>query len=379
MSRLFKALLAATLVVVAGAGLGACSSSSSPGGSSGGGPVPVIIDTDVDSDDAMAILYLLSNPNVNVLGISVSGTGFMPLERGVPIAQRLAALAGKPSLPVAYGTYLPINPLEGFPQSWRTGAEQFYDKAGLPAWSVPPSSRMADRLIVELVKNSPEPVTILGLAPNTNIALALNEEPSIATNIKQVLLSAGSFGQPGNVFPFPREADTQLEKTPEYQALAAAVDKHNTAEYNVALDAPATSAVIQSGVPVFFSPLNASQKAPVSKQFLSQLQSGPQNPVVRFVVGDLSPLLSQPGQTTYMWDPVAAAQVVNPGLCTQVQTGGATVSVAADKTYGTTSMNANGKQVRVCTDLDAAGFFQDFLKVVQSAPAASASPTASSG
>lgn len=378
-NKLVNAAFAMLLGVAAGVGLAACSGSSSSGGQNNAGAIPVIIDTDVDSDDAMAILYLLSDPKVNVLGISVSGTGFMPLEKGVPIAQRIAALAGKPSLPVAYGTYLPINPLEGFPESWRQGAEKFYDNAGLPPVAAPPSSRMADRLIVELVKNSPEPVTILGLAPNTNIAMALNEEPSIASNIKQVVLSAGSFGQAGNVFPLAPEANTQLEQTPEYKALANAVNKHNTAEYNVALDAPATSDVIQSGVPVYFSPLNASQKAPVSREFLTQLQSGSQNPVVKFVVGDLSPLLSQPGQTTFMWDPVAAAQISNPGLCTRFQDGGAVVSLTGDRSYGTTSMNPSGNKVRICTDLDASGFFQDFLKVVQNAPAASASASPTAG
>ena len=98
----------------------------------------MIIDTDVDSDDAMAILYLMSNPKIEVIGLSVSATGFMLQNEGVPVALQLAALGGNPKLPVAYGSAIPMTALQSFPDAWRAGALQFYRGAGLPAITTPP-------------------------------------------------------------------------------------------------------------------------------------------------------------------------------------------------------------------------------------------------
>ncbi|MBC8320143.1 MAG: nucleoside hydrolase [Bacteroidetes bacterium] len=63
----------------------------------------VIVDTDADADDAMAISYLLQSKGIEVIAITVTGTGFMLQEQGVPVILKLLAMNGKPTIPVSYG------------------------------------------------------------------------------------------------------------------------------------------------------------------------------------------------------------------------------------------------------------------------------------
>ena len=74
-----------------------------------------------------------------------------------------------------------------------------YRDAGLPEAERAPYPKPAADLIADLVHQSPRKVTILGLGPNTNIALAFARDPSIIANVEQVVLSADAFNVPGNV------------------------------------------------------------------------------------------------------------------------------------------------------------------------------------
>lgn len=325
--------------------------------------VSVIIDTDSDSDDAMAILYLLSAPDVRVEAITVTGTGFLPLIDGVPVDMKLAAIAGKPNVPVAYGSNFPITLFGGFPEEWIQGALRFYQNANLPALATSPSAVAAPQLIIDIVEHSAQKVTILGLGPMTNIALALQEKPDIVNNIERIVLSAGAFHVAGNIVTTPPQL--LIEDTASYRALAALVDEGNTAEYNVLLDAQGIDVILQSGAPVLFSPLDASQEAPVTEQALDALKNV-DNPVARFVVGDIAPLVGQM-VPAYFWDPVAASLVVDPTICTDRQEVKVAVEIDDDATFGTTRELPYGTPADVCFKIDVAKFMDSFITVISNA------------
>ena len=322
--------------------------------------IPVIIDTDMDSDDAMAILYLLSSKKVEVLGLSVSGNGFMLPIDGVPVGLKIARLGGRPQLPVAYGELAGLLDVSGFPAQWREGAMQFYRQADLPEIATPPYAKPAADLIGDLVRASERKVTILGLGPNTNIALALAREPSLLANIDRIVLSAGAFEVAGNLVDSDTP-ETLLESSASYRSFVAGASKKAVAEYNVFLDAPATSNVIQlGGEKVLFSPLDASQMAPVDQKLVDDLKARPRNPVTAFVLGDIGPLLQQK-IPTFLWDPVAAALIVDPSICTELEISKVHVVVDDSPSFGQTVAGGFGRDAGICFAIDTAKFYADFI------------------
>lgn len=159
----------------------------------------LIIDTDPGIDDAMAIFMAFQSPELEVIGLTTTfGNGPTPLV--TKNALYLCELAGLSSMPVAEGR---SEPLKG-------GAPRIADFAhgsdGLGN-TFPPEPKMrkndqsAANFLVEKIKEFPHEVTILALGPLTNIAEAIQKDPSFATNVNKIYVLGGSFFASGNVNP----------------------------------------------------------------------------------------------------------------------------------------------------------------------------------
>ena len=103
----------------------------------------------------------------------------------------------------------------------------------------PPTLREAeghavDR-IVEILRSSPDPVTVCTLGPLTNVALALIRDPSVADNIEMIVSMGGGFFEGGNTTP--------------------------AAEFNIYVDPHAAHVVFSSGIPIVLMPLDVTHKA----------------------------------------------------------------------------------------------------------------------
>ena len=83
----------------------------------------------MDASDAMALLYLLRRADVEVTAIVVDGDGEARCPIGATNALSLAALAGKPDIPVGGGRPRPLKGAHAFPKAWRNAADNLY---GLP-------------------------------------------------------------------------------------------------------------------------------------------------------------------------------------------------------------------------------------------------------
>ena len=87
----------------------------------------------MDASDAMALLYLLHRADVKVTAIVVDGDGEARCPRGATNALSLAALAGKPDIPVGCGRPRPLKGTHAFPKGWRDGTDNL--------WGLPPGRR----------------------------------------------------------------------------------------------------------------------------------------------------------------------------------------------------------------------------------------------
>jgi pyrimidine-specific ribonucleoside hydrolase len=204
-------------------------------------PIPVILDVDTGVDDAMAILFAIAHPGIDVLGIScVAGNASLP--RVVENTLRILDVAGAPDVPVAAGASRPL--LEA-PRA----ASHVHGEGGLGTLRLPATDRVAlpissIELMHRLISESDRPVTVVALAPQTNLALLLRQYPDVAANIERIVFMGGS-ASVGN---------------------ATAV-----AEFNVWHDPEAAAIVLDSGVPTFMYGLDVFNQVGVDEDVATAL------------------------------------------------------------------------------------------------------------
>ena len=169
-----------------------------------------IIDTDPGVDDSMAILLAFRSPELHVEGLTTvfgnTGTDITTAN-----ALRLVELAGKPETPVARGAEKPLlRPYIG--EGWRVHGRNGLGGVDMPPAQGKPDPRRAAQFIVDMVMANPGEITLVPLAPLSNIALAVMLEPDIVKNVKQVVLMGGAATVPGNASP---AAEANIRNDPE--------------------------------------------------------------------------------------------------------------------------------------------------------------------
>ena len=155
----------------------------------------IIFDTDPGSDDAMALMLALTSPELDVRAITVV-PGNVTAAQGLENALRMVSLANRCDIPVAAGAHHPLF------QKLIT-AEFWHGKNGLANIELPESkckvdARFGPDLIIQLVHAAPHELTLVPVGPLTNIALAVEKDPSIVPLVKEVILMGGSISG-GNV------------------------------------------------------------------------------------------------------------------------------------------------------------------------------------
>jgi inosine-uridine nucleoside N-ribohydrolase len=249
----------------------------------------IILDTDPGTDDAMALMLALNSPELDVRAITVV-PGNVTAEQGLENALRMVSLANRCDIPVAGGARHPLF------QKLIT-AEFWHGKNGLANIELPRSKCKADArfgpdLIIELIHASPHEITLVPVGPLTNIALAVERDPSIVPLIKEVIMMGGSI-KGGNV--------------------------NAAAEANIYNDPEAAQIVFQAGWPLTMVGLDVGDKTLLGRKQLEQLASthGPVNDfiygVAKFLVG-LSEKFGDSG--TPMYDPLAVGVAIDSMLVT---------------------------------------------------------------
>ncbi|KAH7441911.1 hypothetical protein KP509_03G061700 [Ceratopteris richardii] len=115
-------------------------------------------------------------------------------------ALHLCEVAGLLDMPVAEGFSEPLK--GGLPRV----ADFVHGSDGLgntfpPDPKIKTVSKCAAEFLVDKIKEFPHEVTILALGPLTNIAGAIQKDPSFAKNVKKIFVLGGSFFASGNVNP----------------------------------------------------------------------------------------------------------------------------------------------------------------------------------
>lgn len=199
-----------------------------------------IIDADTGSDDAVAILMALRDPRVDVLGVTVV-SGNVPLKQGIintlstaelcDVDVKVFAGADKPLT----REYLEIYTLDEFQKHVQTlssdsvTAQCVHGVDGMGDIGVEPQNKNYEEqdavdYLIESFNKNPNEITLVTLGPLTNIAKAIQKDPSISTKIEHCYVMGGTSDGSGNV--------------------SAA------AEYNIWVDPEAAQIVFNSGLAI---------------------------------------------------------------------------------------------------------------------------------
>lgn len=306
----------------------------------------------------MAMMLALNSPELDVRAITVV-PGNVVAAQGLENGLRLVSLANRCDIPVAAGAQHPLF------QKLIT-AEFWHGQNGLANIELPPSKckvdgRYGPDLIIQLVHASPHEITLVPVGPLTNIALAVERDPSIVPLVKEVILMGGGISG-GNV--------------------------NAAAEANIYNDPEAAQVVFQAGWPLTMVGLDVANKTLLTQKYLDQL-AATHGPINDFIFGiakylvDLSAKFDSPG--TAMYDPLAVGVAIDstlveaPEMHVDIETHGQFTrgeTVANRQGYternilrgdhyvieGVDRVSPNAK---VCINVDAARFLQLFVSRIQ--------------
>jgi pyrimidine-specific ribonucleoside hydrolase len=191
------------------------------------GPAPVILDVDTGVDDACALLLAAMHPEVELRAVTCVG-GNASVDEVVANTLKVLDVAGRPDVPVARGAPRPL--LEPVSHARHVhGADGMAD-LGWPASARRPDRRHAVELLADLLGQAAaggrqDRVTLVTLAPLTNIALLLRTYPQAAAGLREIVVMGGA----ANVGNATASAEFNVWHDPE----AAAIVLESAGELNI--------------------------------------------------------------------------------------------------------------------------------------------------
>ena len=160
-------------------------------------PRPVYFDCDTGIDDALALVYLMASPEITLDGIgTVSGN--IDAKQAAVNTLDLLALGGKGDVPVAVGAMDPLT------HSFSGGVPHIHGHNGIGDVEIPhtdrkPEAESAADMLVRLAHQHPGELDVIAIGPLTNLAIALEQDPSIAGLVHEVIIMGGAALVPGNL------------------------------------------------------------------------------------------------------------------------------------------------------------------------------------
>jgi len=181
----------------------------------------ILLDTDTAGDDTIAILMALRSTNAKLVGVTIN-CGNIRFDQEVENALYTIQVGG-------YSGRVPVYPGARHPllKDWST-VEHIHGRYGtgnshFPRARQRPSTKAAVDAIVDTINSEPGEITLVEIAPMTNLAMAIRKDPSIVKKVKRFYFMGGTNQYLGNVTP--------------------------AAEFNIWVDPEAAKIVLGSGLP----------------------------------------------------------------------------------------------------------------------------------
>ena len=258
-------------------------------------PLHIIWDDDGSPDGMIALMYLLKHPSVQVEAVTVTAGEAFP-QTFAPLMARALEKINHTGIPIGYGRDEPLSGNNAFPDPWRVATNVFWE-IQLPEASAEHEILPAPDLIVRTLNEADAPVTFFLSGTHTNLAEALALDPAIAAKIAAVHVMGGALFVPGNI----------ASDWPE--------NPNATAEWNIYVDPVAADQVFSAGLPLFLTPLDATNSVIWKKEDARRWEKGgsPEGQMASELLTWMLNAWFPEG--VYAWDVVAAVNMLKPDLC----------------------------------------------------------------
>jgi purine nucleosidase len=160
--------------------------------------VPILVDCDTGIDDSLALLYAVASPECDLVAVTCTA-GNVSARQVAENTRAVLELAGRSDVEVAIGRETPL--ARALVTTPETHGPHGIGYAELPPATMPLSSRFGPDLIVEEARRRPRELTLVTLAPLTNVALAVQREPELPRLLRRLVIMGGSYRSSGNTAP----------------------------------------------------------------------------------------------------------------------------------------------------------------------------------
>jgi inosine-uridine nucleoside N-ribohydrolase len=297
--------------------------------------VPIVLDVDTGTDDALALAYAVESPRIDLVAVTTVA-GNVDVEKTTANTLSVLDWLGARDVPVHRGASRPL-------VRAHRDAIYFHDEGGLGGARLPTSTRSigADRgpaALIRLARQRPGELTLVTLAPLTNLAIALNVEPALPKLFKSVVVMGGAFTVPGNTTP--------------------------AAEFNVLVDPEAAEQVFTAPFPnLTVVGLDVTERVALTRDDWDAVNAADSFPLAARLLREVGRFaFARQGRVQLsLHDPLSVAVATDPTLVELREVAIAVDAVEPDR--GRTRITGPGT-VRVATSVDAQRALEEFRRTV---------------
>ncbi len=298
---------------------------------------------DGNIDDLVSYLLLLQAPDIKLLGVSaIDADGYIDpaVEACRKMTDRFNLRNDK--LTVAKSTSRAVNQ---FPTEWRTAAYSFnslpiLNEAGkitTPQAKLPAHLDMIDKL-----KKADKSVILVMTGPLTDLARALDTDPSIENKIAKLYWMGGSLDGHGNV---------------------VMVNADGTQEWNAFWDPYAVKRVLESNIDIQMVGLESTEELPLNNKLKLHWASLRRFPAMDLIGQGYSLIVSNPDSQLYLWDVLTTMSALYPQIVEtrRVKAKVLTEGLAA----GRFEEDKNGREITLVTRANKNLFFNKMDSILE--------------
>jgi len=298
----------------------------------------VYLNHDGGVDDLVSLFLLLQMEDVDLLGVSVIPADCY-LEPTTYASRKIIDRFGHgKEVEIAQSTSRGVNP---FPKDWRMHSF-FIDALPVLNEADDIKTNVADmpahQHMIESIRNSKDPVTLVFIGPLTDLARALDEAPDIEDNIEKLVWMGGTFLEKGNV------------EEPEHDG---------TAEWNAFWDPESAERVWKSSLEIDLVALESTNKVPLTLDVRKKWAQQREDIGIDFLgqcYAMVPPLVHfQTNSTYFLWDVLSTATIGKKDLVKKK-----TVNCFVHShgpSQGKTELSDDGRPVNLVYDVDRDAFF----------------------
>lgn len=299
----------------------------------------VYFNHDGSVDDLVSLLLLLQMSDVHLTGVGVVGADSY-LEPALAATRKVIDRFGHDThLKVAVSDSRGVHP---FPKEWRLDAFSLdalpiLNESGTIVTPVAPKPAHLD--LVDKLQATSEKTTLVMTGPLTDLARALQADPSITAKIEQLYWMGGTFDGRGNV---------------------AEPEQDGTTEWNAYWDPQAVKTVWDSDLTIQMVGLESTRQVPLTPAIRQHWATLRQHPAIDFIGQGyaLVPALQhfETNSTYFLWDVLTTVASEFPEIVTTKRVTSDVLTEGPGR--GRTFETPTGRPVTLVTTVDHDAFFK---------------------